>query len=161
MDPNGLFRIVLPLLIVVATMAWKGCDSESISKINSTDTLQIEFKEGDGSYSSFQIRIMTSDSYGCNARIAYRFINNKSQETVFDIIGVEPGDGQCDRVATTQVESVDYTTQRNFKLELRKHKKVTRYRIYRKGSEWSDSLIISDIPTDIQFIEGSDVEMIE
>lgn len=137
----------------MAILVGNGCDSESITEINPTDTLHVEIKEGDASYSTFQIRIKTTASYGCDGRIAYRFINNKSQETVFDIIGVESGDSQCDRSAITGVESIDYTTQREFRLEIRNRKKVTRYLIYRNGSQWRDSLIISDIPSELHFID--------
>lgn len=155
MGANPIFRIVLIFLVAATAIGGYGCDSESIRELEAADTLQVEFITGEASYSTFHVRLKTTASYGCNARLAYRFTNNKSQQTVFDIIGVEPGDGQCDQGARTNMESIDYTTQREFTLEIRNQKNVTRYLIQRSGTQWRDSLIQSEIPSNIHFIESN------
>ena len=148
-----MIRFLFVISVVALATAGQSCDPESITAIKDADTLQVEIKKGEGSYSSYQVRIRTSESYGCNGRLAYRFMNNKSQEAVFDLIGVEPGEGACKRGAVSGVETIDYTTRRQFSLEIRIRKKVTRYHISREGAQWSDSLLISDIPSEINFIE--------
>lgn len=145
--------LLYPLGLLILTGIGFGCDSESISDLKADDSLILEFKKGDGSYSNFQTRVKTEAPYGCNARIAYRYTSNKSNILVFDIIGIETGNGNCDRSAVSQIETSQYTTQREFKIELRYQKKVTRYLITRNGAEWSDSLLISEIPGRVSFID--------
>ena len=153
MATASIIRIIVVISVAALAMAAQSCYPESITGIKDTDTLQVEIKKGDGSYSSYQVRLRTSEPYGCSGRLAYRFMNNKSREAVFDIIGVEPGDGSCEQGAVSAVETINYTTQKEFKLEIRLRKKVTRYQISRNGAQWSDTLLISDIPSEINFIE--------
>ena len=153
MASASIIRFLLVTTVAALAMATQSCDPESITPIKDADTLQVEIKKGAGSYSSYQARIRTSGSYGCDGRLAYRFMKNKGRQAVFDIIGVEPGDGACERGAVSGVETIDYTTRKEFILEIRIRKKVTRYHISRDGKHWRDSLLISDIPTEINFIE--------
>lgn len=127
---------LLSIAFCFASVGISACDSSVLTDLESHDTILVKLGPPDMDRRQFSFRIETERNYGCDAELTGRLVRGKAF-MVMEMYGVIPGPAGCSwQPAVSQTETVRFTEQRSFDLEIRYKKETDLYNLSISDSSW-------------------------